>query len=719
MIRYVIKRILMLIPTIIGVSLLVFILLDLAPGNIVDNIFSESAALSAEDMEALIQQYDLDKPMIYRYGKYMLNLIQGNLGASEVSNFSVWDEYMRRLPNTLLLSFTSLIIGALVAIPLGIFAARRAGRLADNATTVFTLIGVSMPVFWLGLLLLQLFSLRLGWLPAGGNRQGILSLILPAFCSALTLMATATRQTRSSMLEVLHADYLRTARAKGVPEEVVIRKHALGNGWIPILTVLGNALGISLAGAVVVETVFTWPGVGRMAADAVRTRDVTTVLGCIIMTSILIVLVQIIVDLLYSFADPRIKSRYLSVSNKRKKAARPATKRAAPKEVPAVRMEASASASSAVEEPDKTFEAPVQESLAAASAPQPENAAAAAVKAEAGPAYPQVSMISDDRQRGKDEIKPAAAEDRDQTKVSNPPLNKHADMYQLVTRKYKKRSMIAEIFHRLKKNKGAVVGFAIFSILILICLASLFISYDAITAGNPRDRLTSPNLQHPFGTDNLGRDAFTRVIYGTRYSLIIGLGGSVLSAFFGIALGAIAGYYGKKADNIIMRFADIIWAIPNVLLGMVIVTVLGTSLVNLIIAVGVTTIPIYVRITRASVLSIRGHEFIEAAHAIGLSNFRIILRQVVPNSLSPVIVTFTINFGIMVIAAASLSYMGFGVPIPLPEWGSMISTGRDFARSAPYLMMFPGIFIMITVLGINLIGDGLRDALDPKLKGRR
>jgi len=318
MIRYVIKRLLLLIPVIIGVSFLVYALLDLVPGNIVDSIIGHSDGLTDEEIQLLREQYDLDKPMIYRYGKYMFRFIQGDLGVSEVNQRSIWDDYIRRLPNTLILSFTSLIIGAAISIPLGIFAAKRAGTFADNATTVITLIGVSMPVCWLGLLLVQLFSLNLSWLPAGGNTHGIRSLILPGFCSALMLIATTARQTRSSMLEVLHADYLRTARAKGVPEEVVIRKHALGNGWIPILTVLGNALGMSLAGAVVVEIVFAWPGVGRMAADAVKNRDVSTVCGCVILTSILIVLVQIIVDLLYALVDPRIKSRYVRTSRKRK-----------------------------------------------------------------------------------------------------------------------------------------------------------------------------------------------------------------------------------------------------------------------------------------------------------------------------------------------------------------------------------------------------------------
>ena len=315
MIRYVIIRLLLLIPIIIAVSFIVYGLLDLAPGTVLDAMNTDN--MSAEDIAILKAQFDLDKPMIYRYGKYMFRLLQGDLGYSDFSKISVWETYTNRLPNTLLLAFSSLLFGSVFAIPLGVFAARHAGKLSDNAVTLFSLVGMSMPGFWLGLLLLLFFSLRLGWLPAGGNREGFRSLILPAVCSGLILMATATRQTRSSMLEVLNADYLRTARAKGVPEEAVIRKHALGNAWIPILTTMGGSLSVSIAGSAVIESVFAWPGVGRMIVEAVIARDVTATCGNVIMTTFLYVLVQLIVDVMYAFVDPRIKSRF--ATNKRKR----------------------------------------------------------------------------------------------------------------------------------------------------------------------------------------------------------------------------------------------------------------------------------------------------------------------------------------------------------------------------------------------------------------
>ena len=210
--------------------------MDLAPGTVVDTMLTDAA--TAEEKAELMAKYDLDKPLVYRYAKYMFNLIQGDLGSSDVTGISVWELYISRLPATLSLSLAALVIGSILSIPLGIFAARHTGKISDSVTTAFTLTGISMPSFWLGLLLLLLFSYKLGWLPAGGNK-GLASYVLPALCSGLMLMATATRQTRSSMLEILRSDFLRTARSKGVPEKVVIRKHALRNALMPIVTTIG------------------------------------------------------------------------------------------------------------------------------------------------------------------------------------------------------------------------------------------------------------------------------------------------------------------------------------------------------------------------------------------------------------------------------------------------------------------------------------------------
>ena len=323
MFRFILKRVILLIPVIIAVSFIVFALLELAPGDITDIIFAQAEGLTEEDIASIKAEHNLDRSLFYRYWLYMLNLFQGDLGVSPVTGLGVWNVFIQRLPNTLLLSFSALIIGMAVAVPMGIIAARSAGRAADNFATVFTLIGMSMPVFWIGLLLIQLFALNLRILPAAGFDDGIRSLILPAICSGLSLTASTARQTRSAMLEVLKSDYLRTARAKGVPEKVVIRRHALGNAWIPIITAAGSSLCAQLAGSVVVESVFAWPGIGRLAAEAVFSRDVVTLTGTVILTTVLYVFVQLVVDVLYAFIDPRIKSQYTSSTKKKKTVSKP------------------------------------------------------------------------------------------------------------------------------------------------------------------------------------------------------------------------------------------------------------------------------------------------------------------------------------------------------------------------------------------------------------
>jgi peptide/nickel transport system permease protein len=285
-----------------------------------------------------------------------------------------------------------------------------------------------------------------------------------------------------------------------------------------------------------------------------------------------------------------------------------------------------------------------------------------------------------------------------------------------VIARYKKRSQMGEILHRLVRNKSSLAGMLILGSLILVALFSLSMSFESVTEANLTYRFSPPTWSHPFGADSMGRNVFLRVIYGTRYSIIIGFGAVSISVIIGVTLGSIAGYYGGRPDNVIMRISDVLASIPGILMGMVIMVVLGMNLRNLIIAAGAAGIPHFIRMSRASILTVKGNEFVEAARAIGFSDLRIIASQVLPNGLSPILVQATISLGLSIMMAASLSFLGFGVPAPAPEWGALVSAGREFARSAPWLMAFPGVAIMIIVLGLNLLGDGLRDALDPKLK---
>ena len=279
-----------------------------------------------------------------------------------------------------------------------------------------------------------------------------------------------------------------------------------------------------------------------------------------------------------------------------------------------------------------------------------------------------------------------------------------------------KRSL--QIWRQYKKNKGAVIGLVVLCAFSVIAITSSFIwdYQEDIVGMKLEQRLLKPCLQHLFGTDHMGRDLLARVFYGTRYSLLIGFGSTAISTFFGILFGSIAGYYGGKVENVIMRVVEILLMIPNMLLTIVIVTAFGINLGNLLLAQGLATIPHFTRNARAAIMTVRDNEYIEAAKAMGVSDFMIILKHVIPNALSPILVQVTSRVGGCIVGAAGFSFLGLGVPIPTPEWGAMLSDARNNMREYPHLVIFPGLAILILVLAINQIGDGLRDALDPKLK---
>lgn len=272
-----------------------------------------------------------------------------------------------------------------------------------------------------------------------------------------------------------------------------------------------------------------------------------------------------------------------------------------------------------------------------------------------------------------------------------------------------------DVWKRLKKNKLAIVGIVILGLVILISVFAPFIAPYGYMEQDYAATLQFPGKEHLFGTDNFGRDIFSRIIYGGRYSLIIGIGCVSIAAVIGSILGIIAAFY-SKFDNIIMRMIDIVMGIPSFLLAISIAAALGTGLRNLMIAVSITSLPAFTRVVRAQVMTVKEQEFIEAVRSIGGNNFRIIFRHILPNALAPIIVQFTLGAVNSILWAASLSFIGLGIQPPSPEWGAMLSAGRTYLRDNWYMSVFPGLAIMITTYSLNLIGDGLRDALDPRLK---
>ncbi|MCT4563856.1 MAG: ABC transporter permease [Maledivibacter sp.] len=306
--KYIFRRLLLLIPVLLGVTFIVFTLMYITPGDPAAIMLGEDAP--QEEVERLRTELGLDKPFIVQYGRFVGNIVlHGDFGKSYVTKRPVSQEIFARFPATLKLAAAAVFVSAGIGIPLGIISATKQYSIIDNVSMVFALIGVSMPNFWQGLILIMIFSLHLGWLPASGF-SGFKYIILPALTIGTSSAAIITRMTRSSMLEVVRQDYITTARAKGQKENKVINKHALGNALIPIITVVGLQFGHLLGGAVLTESIFAVPGVGRLMVESIKCRDFPMVQGGVLYIALCFCIVNLLVDILYAFVDPRIRSQY-------------------------------------------------------------------------------------------------------------------------------------------------------------------------------------------------------------------------------------------------------------------------------------------------------------------------------------------------------------------------------------------------------------------------
>ena len=307
MLKYVVKRILMIIPVVLAVSFIVFFIMDFVPSDPAVTVLGDGA--TEEQLDYYRETHGLDDPLIIRYVRYMEGIVQGDLGTSYAQNRPVWDIFFEKFPNTFKLAVASVVVTVLLSIPLGILAAVKNNTWVDTICSTLSFVGLAMPNFWLGLLLIMLFSVNLHLLPSTGA-VGFKSLILPAITCGTGNMAALTRITRSSMLDVLRQDYLRTARAKGQSEGKIITRHAFKNAQIPVVTQIGIQMSTLLGGAVLTERVFAWPGVGAFLVDSIQKSDFEVVTGFVIMLAIFVSIILLLVDVVYAFLDPRIKAQY-------------------------------------------------------------------------------------------------------------------------------------------------------------------------------------------------------------------------------------------------------------------------------------------------------------------------------------------------------------------------------------------------------------------------
>jgi peptide/nickel transport system permease protein len=308
---YIIRRLLLLIPIVFGVITITFIMIHSIPGDPLELLYGQNKQLTNEEKERISESLGLNDPLLVQYGRYIVNLFKGDMGISITTRAPVTYEIFERFPDTMMLTGSSMLLVILIAVPLGIISALKRGSWIDTLAMSGAMIGVSMPAFWFGIMLMLLFGLYLGWLPTGGQGKTpvelVKSLILPSVTLSLILVGLLTRMVRSSMLEVLNQDYVRTAHSKGLRTWNVVFKHALPNALIPILTVISGQVAILLGGVVIIESVFSWPGIGRLAVSSIFRRDYQIVTGTVLIFTFIVIIINLFTDILYSFIDPRIR----------------------------------------------------------------------------------------------------------------------------------------------------------------------------------------------------------------------------------------------------------------------------------------------------------------------------------------------------------------------------------------------------------------------------
>ena len=691
MVRFIVKRLLMMIPILLGVTLLIFFVLALTPGDPANIVLGPGA--SAEELELFRKQTGLDKPLFEQYINYMAKAVTGDLGISYHNRQTVGSMISVRVGNTLFLSFTSMALTIIVALFLGIAMAVKQNSFFDNFMRVFTVVLTSMPQFWLALMMILLFSVQLRWLPSAGLFRNPGDWIMPIFCLAGGAITMCARTGRSSMLEVINQDYIRTARAKGLKRSYIIRRHALKNSLLPMVSVYGRIIGTCFSGSVVIESIFGINGIGNMMTEALRGKDVPAIMGSVIITACIVTLVNLITDLTYAFIDPRIKSLY--VRHKRNKNVD--TSVVAPSRI-SVMVSAVNSGSKEnilIEHQDDS-----SSMLEKASPEESRNVA------------PSGADILENIFHSSQNIPALRPEVPDGFGASDP------DSYKKSLSAYKKRSLWADVWKRLRRNKTAVAGMMVFIFILLACSASpLFYSYrNDVIAVDIANQLQAPSSKNAFGADELGRDIMVRILWGGRTTLFVSFFALIVAFTLGAILGTVAAYYGGITETLIMRFIDIVMSIPPIMLMITLATLMTPSTFSLVFVVGLGLVPGQARMVRGQVLQVVDKEFIEAVRMQGASDLKIIISHILPNAISPIITTIILDIAFAVVLISTLSFLGLGVQPPAPEWGGMLAGGRQYLRYAPHITTIPGIALVLTLMALTLVGDGVRDALDPRMK---
>lgn len=703
---FVIRRLAAAVPMLAAVSIASFLLLHALPGDPARAILGQRA--TEENIRRFRQTQGLDDPLHVQYLHFLSNLLHGELGRSHRTNRPVLDEIRERMPATVELAVCAMLFASVSGIALGTAAALRPRTFWDVLCLVFALVGVSMPIFWLGFLLQKSLAGSLGLFPFGSRldiakwptfeshtgffvidslfvyRNAELAfdvlhhLVLPAVVLGTIPMALIARMTRANMLEVLERDFIRTARAKGLSSTAIVFRHAMRNALIPVITAIGTQFGYLLGGAVLTETIFGWPGIGTYIVESIDVLDARPLQAAIMLIAGLFIVINLLTDISYGAIDPRLREAGRIPAAASSQAHWVSLLPWGLAALPWIALLAAAVAASTGRAADDTVR---RLWIAAALSIAAEAAAIAVFAIRRWPA-------------------------RDSAGFMGPGVPGSLGSL---------KSLAADFARLLRRHKPAAVGAILILATVVVAAGAQWIApYEPMLGLQVYNAPASS--QFLLGTDAQGRDLFSRLVWGARYTLLVALAATLISLTIGVAVGAAAGFFGGAIDGVLMRAIDFVMSFPSFLLAVVTVAILGKSLENLIWAVGFVGIPLFARQMRAEVLRVKELEFVDSARSLGAGQLRILMRTVLPNCTTPMIVLGTLGIGSAVLDVAGLAFLGLGGDPFVPEWGLILKMGWDESTKGAFQVGIAGACIVGTVLGFNLLGDGLRDWLDPRTR---
>ncbi|HUT55651.1 MAG TPA: ABC transporter permease subunit [bacterium] len=728
---YIAKRLLAMIPTILGITVITFLIIQLAPGNPAEFKVRMSSAgnldpqYTAQIIEQTKKLYGLDKPLPVRYWIWVKQVVTFNFGESYKDHRPVREKIIERVPVSLQLSIISIFMVYLFAVPIGVFSAVKQKSFSDRILTVILFILYSLPNFWVAMMLitflgggefLDLFPI-FGLSSDGADKMAALPwlidrihhLALPVFCLTYEGLAYISRQMRGAMLEQIRLDYVRTARAKGLAEKVVVFKHAFRNSLIPIVTLLAMLFPAILGGSVIIESIFSIPGMGQLSFESILARDYPTIMGITTVAALLTLVGILIADLTYTLVDPRItfESAPLTFNPRRFLIFFAIIALVIAGALAMPQLEAGLGTELIKYGPDAAIAILAMTVLYGLYTMAGEKAYWWSVAKQFGRDHVAVAALA-----GVGILFIVAAASPLIANSKPLAMRYQGGLYFPAFRDY-----LPERMRAYRELKGRAAELA----------QNLGASDWAVMPPVPWDPyqydlghfLERPTARHLLGTDDTGRDVMARIVHGSRIALSVGFVAVGIYVWIGVILGALAGYYGGWVDITISRLIEVMLSIPTFFLIISVVAFLEPSIYNVMAAIGLVGWTGTARLTRGEFLKLRNMQFVDATRALGARDPRVIFRHILPNALTPVLVVATFGVADAILIESSLSFLGFGVQPPTASWGDILSKARSYYDIAWWLTVFPGLAIFLTVTALNLVGEGFRDAVDPRLKDTR